>query len=41
MVTYTPIPYWLSMPWGDVCEWEQTVIAIREEDSPAEQGDRG
>lgn len=26
--TSTPIPYYLSLPWVEVREWEATVIAI-------------
>ncbi len=28
MTTRTPIPYWLSMPWGEVCEWASTAADI-------------
>lgn len=31
MSTRTPIPYWLSLPWGEVCEWAGTVGEINKE----------
>jgi hypothetical protein len=36
MVTYTPIPYWMSLPWVDACAWSNTVAAIQDEDGPAD-----
>jgi len=31
MATYTPIPYWLSMPWVDACAWSHTIAKIHAE----------
>lgn len=35
MVTYTPIPYWLSLPWVETCAWSATVLRVQEEDREA------
>jgi hypothetical protein len=32
MSTYTPIPYWLDLPWMDACAWNGTVAAVLRED---------
>jgi hypothetical protein len=37
MVTYTPIPYWLSLPWGDVCAWSRTVKQVQDDDRAASE----
>lgn len=34
MATYTPIPYWLSLPWGEACAWSKTVLRVQNEDAP-------
>lgn len=34
MATYTPIPYWLSLPWVEVCEWAATIVQIQGEERP-------
>jgi hypothetical protein len=31
MVTYTPIPYWLSLPWVDACAWSAVVLQVQDE----------
>jgi hypothetical protein len=28
MHTYTPIPYWLSLPWREACAWAETVVQV-------------
>ncbi len=33
MATYTPIPYWLSRPWGEALAWTETVVAIQRVDA--------
>lgn len=37
MVTYTPIPYWLSLPWVQTRGWAETVIRIQEQDRAASE----
>lgn len=32
MATHTPIPYWLSLPWGEVRAWSDTIVEIERED---------
>lgn len=29
MATYTPIPYWLGLPWSEVCEWSHVIADIQ------------
>ncbi len=31
MVTHTPIPYWMSLPWADARAWAESVIEIHRE----------
>lgn len=39
MGTYTPIPYWLSLPVGALYAWSVTVQEIQAEDMrPTERG---
>jgi hypothetical protein len=26
MVTYTPIPYFLSLPWAEACTWAAEIL---------------
>ena len=42
MVTHTPIPYWLSRPWGEVWAWSSDLVDIQEQDRAAlaRAGDR-
>ena len=35
MSTHTPIPYWLSLPWCDVCSWADAVGEVLREDRAA------
>jgi hypothetical protein len=35
MATYTPIPYWLSLPWAEACAWSSAVAKIQAEDRAA------
>lgn len=28
MATYTPIPYWLSLPWIESCSWAASVLEM-------------
>jgi len=32
MATNTPIPYWMSKPWGEVRAWDEVVGAIQKKD---------
>ncbi len=33
MVLHTPLPYFLSLPWREVCAWAETVDVIRKKDA--------
>jgi hypothetical protein len=32
MATYTPIPYWLSLPWVKTCAWSRRIERIQRDD---------
>jgi hypothetical protein len=34
MATYTPIPYWLSLPWVETRAWSATVVRIQKSRAP-------
>jgi hypothetical protein len=38
MVTYTPIPYWLSLPWVETCVWAFTVLQVLDENKDRQGG---
>lgn len=37
MATYTPIPYWLSLPWVATRAWAATVAEVQAEDRAAQE----
>lgn len=37
MVTQTPIPYWLSLPWAETSAWAGTVSQVQAEDQAARE----
>jgi hypothetical protein len=39
MVTHTAIPYWLSLPLGDLYAWSGTVRQVQDEDAPPERAE--
>lgn len=30
MITATPIPFWLSLPLGELSSWAETVLEVKE-----------
>jgi hypothetical protein len=33
MATSTPVPYWLSLPLAELCEWAATVERVQIDDA--------
>jgi hypothetical protein len=36
MLTHTEIPWFMSLPWLEVCEWTGALFEVQAEDAPKE-----